>query len=336
MQNRPKIICLTPVRDEAWILERFLACASLWADHIIIADQHSTDGSREIAARFPKVILVDNPPGDNFNEYQMRSVLFDRAREIPGPRILVVLDADEVLTANCQSSPEWQMILNAEPGITFQLSCLNLWPGSQQYWHGMLFKRIYVDDDAPYATDNVIHTNHLPKSVNSSLVTLQEIHFLHFKYTDWARMESRNRWYQCWELINCPTRHPIDLFRLHHLQDYVEQNNQLRTVKPEWFARYEEQGIEMRSVQVASAYRWDNEVTKLLKEHGSEYFSALDIWERQETNDPRSKSQKLLHHYLRATQPAYVRWRPYQKAFSRKKPTWYALRIFDEILKFFF
>ena len=34
MGERPKIICLTPVKNEEWILRRFLRLASLWADHI--------------------------------------------------------------------------------------------------------------------------------------------------------------------------------------------------------------------------------------------------------------------------------------------------------------
>ena len=61
------IICLTPVRNEAWILDKFLQCTSLWADYIILADQMSTDGSREIALKYPKVILVDNNSA-TFNE----------------------------------------------------------------------------------------------------------------------------------------------------------------------------------------------------------------------------------------------------------------------------
>ncbi|PYS70680.1 MAG: hypothetical protein DMF69_12770 [Acidobacteria bacterium] len=58
---RPRIIVLVPVRNEAWILKTFLECASLWADHIIVADQSSTDGSTEIAAAFPKVTVIENP-----------------------------------------------------------------------------------------------------------------------------------------------------------------------------------------------------------------------------------------------------------------------------------
>jgi glycosyltransferase involved in cell wall biosynthesis len=48
---KPTIICLTPVKNEAWLLDRFLQATSLWADFIIIADQMSTDGSQEIAKK---------------------------------------------------------------------------------------------------------------------------------------------------------------------------------------------------------------------------------------------------------------------------------------------
>ena len=37
--DKPTVVCLTPVKNEAWILDRFLKCAGLWAEHIIIADQ---------------------------------------------------------------------------------------------------------------------------------------------------------------------------------------------------------------------------------------------------------------------------------------------------------
>jgi hypothetical protein len=105
--ERPKLICLTPVLNEAWILERFLKCTSLWADHIIIADQRSTDGSREIARRCPKVTLIDNR-SEVFNEPERQQMLLAEARRIPGAKILLALDADEFLTANFLTSPEWE------------------------------------------------------------------------------------------------------------------------------------------------------------------------------------------------------------------------------------
>ena len=59
--SKPLIICLVPVKNEAWILDRCLATASTWADVIIVADQMSTDNSREIALKYPKVQLIENP-----------------------------------------------------------------------------------------------------------------------------------------------------------------------------------------------------------------------------------------------------------------------------------
>src|SRR5437660_66806 len=58
--QRATVICVTPVRNEEWILERFLLCASLWADYIIVADQGSDDDTPRIAASHPKVTLIEN------------------------------------------------------------------------------------------------------------------------------------------------------------------------------------------------------------------------------------------------------------------------------------
>jgi len=86
--SRPIIICLTPVKNESWILEKFLKCASLWADHIIVADQNSQDNSREIAAKFPKVHIINNP--SQFHEGERQALLLREARKIEGPKLLML------------------------------------------------------------------------------------------------------------------------------------------------------------------------------------------------------------------------------------------------------
>src|SRR5258706_14339916 len=99
------VICLTPVKSEAWVLDMFLRCRSLWADHIIISDQQSEDESREIARRYPKVTLLENPTSE-YSEVKRQQQLIAAARAIPcpGKRILIALDADEILTANVLAS----------------------------------------------------------------------------------------------------------------------------------------------------------------------------------------------------------------------------------------
>ena len=82
----PKLVVLTPVRNEAWVLRGFLEATSLWADYIIIADQMSNDGSRDIAREYPKVILIDNDR-EEMHMAATRRLLFEEARKIKGEKI---------------------------------------------------------------------------------------------------------------------------------------------------------------------------------------------------------------------------------------------------------
>src|SRR5438034_4612080 len=95
-----RVVVVTPVRNEAWILERFLSVTSRFADHIIVADQRSSDGSRAICSRYPNVTVIDNPT-DEFNERDRQLLLLRQARAlVPPPRVILALDADEILAAN--------------------------------------------------------------------------------------------------------------------------------------------------------------------------------------------------------------------------------------------
>jgi glycosyltransferase involved in cell wall biosynthesis len=100
MNQIPKIVVITPVKNEAWILDRFLAVTSQFADCIIIADQNSTDGSLTIYKNYPKVILIQNE-SEQFNEAERQILLIQKARElVPEHKILLALDADEILAAS--------------------------------------------------------------------------------------------------------------------------------------------------------------------------------------------------------------------------------------------
>lgn len=75
----PKLVVLTPVKNESWILDTFLAATSLWADHILISDQNSTDATREIVQRYPKATLIHNQCA-TYNESANRRNLLNEAR----------------------------------------------------------------------------------------------------------------------------------------------------------------------------------------------------------------------------------------------------------------
>lgn len=327
-----KIYCLTPVKDEAWILERFLKCASLWADVIIIADQQSTDGSREIAQSFEKVHLIENMSAD-FNEPQRQALLIDEARRFEGDKILFALDADEIITANFMQSNEWRSALESPAGTAIHFRCANILPEFDRCWyHRQEFPWGFVDDGTEHV-GRAIHSVRLPVQAGRKALVLNDVKVMHYQYTDWARMESKHRWYLAWEWLNSKRRSQLGLYRIYnHMNAFKDISYQ--PLDREWLTGYQEQGIDMTSVNRQGVYRWDKLVLDLMVEHGPRAFKKLPIWDfdweaRAEFlgyensalfKDPRGYLGIRFHHWLKLTQPG-----------SSSVKT----RVMDEVLKLF-
>lgn len=310
--NRPKVICLTPVKNESWILEKFLLATSLWADHIIIADQSSDDDSREIARRFPKVILIKNP-SVTFNEPERQKLLIEAARKIEGPKFFVTLDADEFLTANFKGSAEWEYIMRAPPGTVIRFKWVNLKSCLNKYWSPNVYYPWGFMDDGSEHVGSVIHSTRIPMPSSSMRIDLDEIKVLHFQYTDWERMVSKHRWYQCWEVINQSGRSAYEIYKqYHHMYDVKDSD--LFEVKKEWFEYYLAKNINIKDIKKEGVYWWDREVLEYFKLYGTSMFRKLDIWDADWerfkehfdmeidglNTDPRSISDKLILSLLRA------------------------------------
>ena len=312
--TNPTVICVTPVKNEAWILPRFLACASLWADHIIVLDQNSDDGSAQIALEYPKVRLVQNQ-NQQYDEPDMRARLFEEARRIPGPRLLIGLDADEAITANVFKSLEWDTVLNSQAGTVIAMHLANLMPDLQRCWvpNGQIVCG-FMDDGSPYEGGK-IHTPRMPVPDQAPRMVLKDLKLLHYQYTDWARMRSKHRWYQCWETLNMPEPRPYGVYRTYHHMNAIKPED-YRPIPSEWFQEYIERDIDMTSTRKDPEYRWDREVAEYFQEYGTKRFSKLDIWDNdwkavgrrhgyekaEEFKDPRGILEKMMHRWLRRTQ----------------------------------
>ena len=313
--SSPTLICLTPVKNEAWILDRFLQCASTWADHIIVADQHSDDGSRAIARSYGKVTLIDNDhPG--YDERARQKLLIDAARDVPvdGKRILMALDADEILTANWMESPEWDRLLAAPPGTVLRFQWANVTPSIKEGW--VPEKKIpfgFVDDGSPHKGYK-IHSPRVPVPEGAPSLVFEDIHVLHYQYANWPRMKSKQRWYQCYERLEHPDKRPITIYRQYHHMDAARQNAE--PLPQEWFAGYENRGIDMTTVPKKEYYYWDEQLVKLFQEHGTNPFQRLDVWNvdwsalgekkgirvNGRMQDPRTRFDRSVHQWLAQSQ----------------------------------
>lgn len=317
--EKPLVICLTPIKDEAWILERFLRCASVWADRIIVADQQSKDGSKEIARSFSKVALIENK-SETFNEPERQQLLIAEARKIPGPKILMTLDADEFLTANFFTSPEWETILRSAQGTVIKFQRLEVFANTS----GLCYLNFPCDlpiglvDDGTEHNGPVIHSARIPVKAGAPTVIPTQIKLMHYCLLDRERFKSRIRWYQCFEHLSTKKR-PIELYRFYNRDPFVPPSA-IAPVPKEWLQGYEERGFDMSSVHRQGAYKWDKEVLQLFEEYGTARFKQLSIWDANWTQlrrelypqepektvaDPRRLLHRVVHKWLRWTQPDF-------------------------------
>jgi hypothetical protein len=313
MITKPVIICLTPVRNEAWILDMFLQCTSLWADYVIIADQGSTDGSKEIALGYPKVRLIENK-SESYNEVSRQKLLLAEARKIPGKRMLIALDADEIFTSDFGETDDWQRLLNAKPGEVFGFRWINICRDFKKGWKSDHFGWAFMDDGSEHK-GSFIHNPRIPIKAQDSMVKFEQIKVLHYQYTNWERMQSKHRYYQCLERINYPEKKPVNIYRMYHHMFNIK-GNQKMPLETKWFSGYEKLGIEVRKMNSEKSYWFDKEVLDFFNIHGIRKFKKEAIWDvkwndiaktfnfdnHEKYFDPRITFDRLMHFWLKRTQ----------------------------------
>lgn len=299
--EKPLLICMTPIKNEAWCLDVFLTCASLWADHIIIADQGSTDGSREIALRYPKVILIDNNDTE-LHETNRQRLLFAEARKIPGSKVFIALDADEVFSANFKDTEDWIKIVNAKSGDIFNFLWAQIESDCKHYGAATGWSQwAFYDDGTNPPEEGYIHVARVP----------------------WPKNSTPN---ECYSRIKEPNKSIISLFRSYHPKNREE----ILPIPNRFTANYQKLGIDIfKDLNLQSVVHWqDKQIVEYYETYGQQYFQYIYVDKKLidkinlnfNTNyiDCRSLSAKLLHFYLNST-----------RSISDTFP----IRVMDKILK---
>jgi hypothetical protein len=313
MSTQPHVLCLTPVRNEAQRLEAFLAAASTWADAIVVADQHSEDGSREIAAAHPKVLLVDNP-GEGLDNAPRQRMMVDRARaEFSGPRVLLLIDADEVLTAGATATDDWQALLRSPPGTPIRMRWIHPLPDGRRAWVQPRLKRFGLVDDDSEPASGPINPGRLSRGSRPPL-ELGTVGVVHHQFVDWENMKAKQRWYQGWERLHFPEKRPSRIYRQYHWMDALRPEA-IVPVDPRWSDGYEHAGIAVGTLGAGNASRWDEQTLALIRDHGAGTFRQIDVWDHDWSeaagatgipvpDDPRRRTDRWALQFLQATQGA--------------------------------
>ena len=333
--QRPIHIVMTPTRNEAWVIRAFLECNSLWADYIIIADQMSIDGTREIISEYIdkwkvecgkcKVIIIDNT-NPEFNEAERQSMLVAKAREIAAGRdtLLWGLDADEILPANWQETKDGKHILNSIKGDVFWFQWAQLAPDKKHYGVEVFFPWLFHDDGVEPHGNYVrnMHSMRIPYPIEEKqMYYVKDFHVLHCGLLDPMRIAAKNRFYQFvdWELNH---QNPISLSRnygAHRIENQIVDNQ----------FDLESEAIAFpfdfwSLIELGAEHTWfDDYVHERLSRYPIEQLRKIDIWDEDfmryyRIKDMRRKIDKLIHQYLHRTE---------------KKKTKIFVRVLDKILK---
>ena len=305
-------IVLVPVRNEAWVLRAFLEATSLWADYIIVADQMSSDGSREIALEYPKVILIDNDRKE-MHMAATRRLLFDEAKKIKGEKVLFALDADEFLSGDFVNTSDWQRIMDSESDDSFCWRWMNLkrnditkYSISQPYYWCVHESKALWEGEFP---DNFIHEWRLPwspKADKGHKFLLDDFCSIHLAYANELRQRNKERFYQVSTIGKNPKKSKISLYRQYHTKETLVYMN----VPKDAYCFYEEHGIDLwKYINLNDEGKYyTSEVLGYFQKDGMKKYALLDIWDqdwmkRNGLKDPRNVFHKIILGYMRKTNP---------------------------------
>lgn len=312
------VICVTPIKNEAWILDRFLRMASEWADYIVIADQCSDDHSPAIAKSFEKVIYVLNE--GEFDEQKRSQLLLNEVRRIEADKKLVVcLDADEALTLNWCESKEWLNMLESDPKTVFLMDWIELFHKLKTSNVGIKKDQktpfAYIDDGTSNFDSGIkFHLTRVPDIDNPVQIELNDIGNLHFKYLAEKRLAQRMIWYQFFEVEKKTKKDYVTIFRQYNkVLGYNFINNRITLDGKLRNSSFKD---DVYIVDDSELTWHGKEVLDYLRKNGCKKYARLYVWnykwrldskkiignETYEFKDPRLPFQKVIHNYLRRTQ----------------------------------
>lgn len=307
-QTRPLLICMSATRNYGWITRAFLKANSQWADYIIIVDQMSTDGTREMCEEYDSVIILDDTDL-SYSETRRSEMALKRAREIEGDKILVSLDIDEVLPVNWMDTADGKMVLASKPKDMFVLDWANILPDKEHYkaTHANNMYRVFHDDgETPYDNGGLdMHTHHLPYCYHGGQERkIGDFPILHFGYYNTLFQYVKMRYYQMVD-YDKNNKSVIKLSRYYHQEvDNVYKDGDYSIDKNWMWDSFDVFDM----VDVDTPPFLCNEMKKFIERNGIEHYRNLDIWDDKildclQMNDPRTFWIRILHGYLHYSQP---------------------------------
>lgn len=275
-----QLIALMPVRNEEPILAGTLACLEQFCDRIIVADHHSIDGTRDIARKFSKVLLIDNPTQQEGPE-GIWPALFEEARQFEGNNLLLCIDADEIPPPSIFKNLKAAIADKYRPGDHFSLWWVQLWRSydfyrdDQSVWSNSYKPLLVFDDRLPLAWgDRHLHSGRLPDLRDPSrLIKLEGFPILHLQWVYWNRTQIKQARYRMLEYVQADFR-DAKAINAKYAITLGDENEGLSPIPKEWL-----EGITFPPdlMDLQPCWHYDD-IVSLFEKYGLACFEPLQIW----------------------------------------------------------
>ena len=236
-----------------------------------------------------------------------RRILLNEARKIPGERLIVSIDADEMLSANWSVSPEWELMLNAERGTSFRFDWLELLPGLRKA--ATFHKLVAFKDNGAEYIGAVKHESPIPET-GGETIHLGDIKLLHYILIEPERMFSKHRWNKCFEVVELGKR-PWPMCIMYQDREIKHYGSPIISVRDEWVNGYEWlEEYRLKKEDMGKCYWYDEQVLDYLDKYGINKFRKLNIWDVDwnqkaqllgragKYSDPRSIVEIWVHKFI--------------------------------------
>jgi hypothetical protein len=273
-----KTIAMMPVRNDEWVLPHSLAALSGFCDVILVSDRGSTDGSREIYRRFPKVAVLDAPLA--FRIREQRWQLLDAARDYDGQNLLWASDADELLSP-CQMVAFLERRRDQlTPGTPVECRYYTLWQSPGVYrddlsYYRPVWRRVGVVDDRHIDFDRsdraALHEPRVPGDERLPALRDDALALLHLQWMIPSRNQMKQAWYRCREWIDGgKTAAAINEF---YSVTFPRPSARTSPVRREWV-----DDVRFPAAGDAAPSWHETDILQWFDERGVEFFEPLEIW----------------------------------------------------------
>ena len=299
-----KVIAHLTVKNEAWVIEHTLASLSGFCDVILVNDQQSTDGTRDIAARFPKAVWIESPESKVCE--QARWQLWDVARDYDGTNLVWCTDADELVSPRLVRRFLDERRAELAGGTVIDTLYCHFWNSPERYRTGLggayapHLKPVAIVDDrrANYDRSRALplHEERVPIAAGARRLKAEHVPVMHLQWLLPNRSQMRQAWYRCREWIHGGrSAAAINEFYSITLPSLYVQT---APIPQAWL-----EGVTLPGTAGDAQPSWhEADILRWFDERGVAFFEPIEIWEvprlRQEFRQRAGRSPRPDRSYL--------------------------------------